>query len=248
MPKPTPFAVDLQNVALDVRQGEIVGIAGIAGNGQDELFAALSGERLADRPEAVVINGVPSGRLGVTERRKFGAAFVPEERLGHGAVPRLSLSSNIVLTRHSTNDRIVRGGVVFSRTAKEVGGRVSQTFDVRKGTADPEATALSGGNLQKFVVGREIDRKPGVLVVCQPTWGVDAGAATTIRQALVDLARSGSAVLMISQDLDEILEISDRIAVISKGHLSAPRDAHGITREEIGLMMAGVGEGGSVAH
>jgi simple sugar transport system ATP-binding protein len=164
---------------------------------------------------------------------------VPEERLGHGAVPRLSLSSNIVLTRHSTNDRIVRAGVVFSRTAKEVGGRVSQTFDVRKGTADPEATALSGGNLQKFVVGREIDRKPGVLVVCQPTWGVDAGAATTIRQALVDLARSGSAVLMISQDLDEILEISDRVAVISKGHLSAPRKTHGITREEIGLLMGG---------
>jgi ABC-type uncharacterized transport system ATPase subunit len=239
MPKPTPFAVDLQNVGLDVRQGEIVGIAGIAGNGQDELFAALSGERLASRPDAVVINGVQSGRLGVTERRKFGAAFVPEERLGHGAVPRMSLSSNIVLTRHSTNDRIVRGGVVFSRTAKEVGGRVSQTFDVRKGTPDPEATALSGGNLQKFVVGREIDRKPGVLVVCQPTWGVDAGAAMTIRQALVDLARSGSAVLMISQDLDEILEISDRVAVISKGHLSAPRKTHGITREEIGLLMGG---------
>jgi simple sugar transport system ATP-binding protein len=239
MPKPTPFAVDLQDVSLEVRQGEIVGIAGIAGNGQDELFAALSGERLADRPDAVVINGVPSGRLGVTERRKFGAAFVPEERLGHGAVPRLSLSSNIVLTRHSTNDRIVRAGVVFSRTAKEVGGRVSQTFDVRKGSPDPEATALSGGNLQKFVVGREIDRKPGVLVVCQPTWGVDAGAATTIRQALVDLARSGSAVLMISQDLDEILEISDRVAVISKGHLSAPRETHDITREEIGLLMGG---------
>ena len=128
--------------------------------------------------------------------------------------------------------------------------RVSETYDVRKGSPDPEATALSGGNLQKFVVGREIDRKPGVLVVCQPTWGVDAGAATTIRQALVDLARSGSAVLMISQDLDEILEISDRVAVISNGHLSAPRDARGITREEIGLLMGGAGEAGegALAH
>jgi ABC-type uncharacterized transport system ATPase subunit len=173
---------------------------------------------------------------------------VPEERLGHGAVPRLPLSSNVVLTRHSTKDGVVRSGVLVGATAKKIGHRVSEEFDVRKGGADPEATALSGGNLQKFVVGREIDRQPGVLVVCQPTWGVDAGAATTIRQALVDLARSGSAVLMISQDLDEILEISDRVAVISKGHLSEPRDAHGITREEIGLLMAGSGEGGQVAH
>jgi ABC-type uncharacterized transport system ATPase subunit len=243
MPKPTPFAVDLDRISLDVRAGEIVGIAGIAGNGQDELFAALSGERLTRDANAVVINGVPSGLLNITARRKFGAAFVPEERLGHGAVPRLPLSSNIVLTRHSTDARIVRGGVVFSSAAKEVELRVSQEFDVRKGSPDPEATALSGGNLQKFVVGREIDRKPGVLVVCQPTWGVDAGAATTIRQALVDLARSGSAVLMISQDLDEILEISDRVAVISKGQLSEPRYAGKITREEIGLLMGGAGEG-----
>jgi simple sugar transport system ATP-binding protein len=250
MPKPTPFAVALQGISLDVRRGEIVGIAGIAGNGQDELFAALSGERLAARPDAVIINGVPSGQLDITSRRKFGAAFVPEERLGHGAVPRLPLSSNIVLTRHATGDRVVRGGVLFYGAARKLGVRVSETFDVRKGSPDPEASALSGGNLQKFVVGREIDRQPGVLVICQPTWGVDAGAATTIRQALVDLARSGSAVLMVSQDLDEILEISDRVAVISKGHLSAPRDARGITREEIGLLMGGAGEAGegALAH
>jgi simple sugar transport system ATP-binding protein len=170
----------------------------------------------------------------------MGAAFVPEERLGHGAVPRMHLSSNVVLTRHSTSDGIVRaGGVVFSKVAKAVAARVSEAFDIRKGSPDPEATALSGGNLQKFVVGREIDRKPSVLVVSQPTWGVDAGAATTIRQALVDLARSGSAVLMISQDLDEILEISDRVAVMSHGRLSAPRAAAGSPREEIGVLMGG---------
>jgi general nucleoside transport system ATP-binding protein len=250
MPRPTPFAVELKDVCLDVRAGEIVGVAGIAGNGQDELFAALSGERLSSSSGNVVLDGVASGRLNVTARRKAGAAFVPEERLGHGAVPRLPLSSNIVLTRHATGDRVVRAGVVSHGTAMKLGARVSEAFDVRKGSPDPEASALSGGNLQKFVVGREIDRKPGVLVVCQPTWGVDAGAATTIRQALVDLARSGSAILMISQDLDEILEISDRVVVISKGHLSAPRDAHGITREEIGLLMGGAdGPGeGALAH
>lgn len=252
MPRPTPYTVDLVDISLEVRAGEIVGVAGIAGNGQDEIFAALSGERLADRSDAVLIDDEPCGLRDVTARRKLGAAFVPEERLGHGAVPRMHLSGNVLLTRHSTGDGIVRAaGVVHAGNAKATTMRISETFDVRKGSPDPEATALSGGNLQKFVVGREIDRKPGVLVVSQPTWGVDAGAATTIRQALVDLARAGSAVLMISQDLDEILEISDRVTVISHGRLSEPRETGTITREEIGLLMGGAeaGEGGGpVAH
>jgi simple sugar transport system ATP-binding protein len=183
--------------------------------------------------------------MSVTARRRLGAAFVPEERLGHGAVPRMRLSANVVLTRYATGDGLAPAGVIDNRAAARIGGRVSETYDVRKGSPDPEASALSGGNLQKFVVGREIDRKPTVLVVCQPTWGVDAGAATTIRQALVDLARSGSAVLMISQDLDEILEISDRIAVIALGRLSRPRATATMRREAIGLMMAGVGMVGS---
>ncbi len=241
LPKPHPFAVDLLGVNLDVRAGEIVGIAGIAGNGQDELFGALSGERLAPGDADVRIDGTPCGRKGVTARRKIGAAFVPEERLGHGAVPRFRLSSNVVLTRYATGDGIARGGVIDQGAALRIAERVTKTFDVRKGAPDPEASALSGGNLQKFLVGREIDRKPTVLVVSQPTWGVDAGAATTIRQALVDLARAGSAIVMISQDLDEILEISDRIAVIANGRLSRPRPRADLPREAIGLMMTGIG-------
>jgi general nucleoside transport system ATP-binding protein len=213
-------------------------IAGVAGNGQEELFDALSGE-MPVRNAMVAIDGNPCGHRSVTARRRLGAAFVPEERLGHGAVPRLKLSDNVFLTRHATGDGLVRTGILRFLTARSIVRRVSEDFDVRKGSPDPEAMALSGGNLQKFVVGREFDRKPGVLVVCQPTWGVDAGAAATIRQALIDLARAGSAVLVISQDLDEILEISDRVAVISKGRLSEPRDARGITREEIGLLMGG---------
>jgi simple sugar transport system ATP-binding protein len=242
LPKPHAFGVALDHVSLNVRGGEIVSIAGVAGNGQDEFFDALSGERAADRSDAIRIDGHDVGRRHVNARRRLNAAFVPEERLGHGAVPRFKLSENVILTRHGTGEGLVTSGVVSFGGARDIVGRVTQTFDVRKGTPDPEAAALSGGNLQKFVVGREFDRKPGVLVVCQPTWGVDAGAAATIRQALVDLARSGSAVLVISQDLDEILEISDRVAVISKGHLSATHDAHGITREEIGLLMGGAHE------
>ena len=121
-------------------------------------------------------------------------------------------------------------------------------FDVRKGKPDPEARALSGGNLQKFVVGRELDRKPGVLVINQPTWGVDAGAAATIRQAIIDLSREGSAVLVISQDLDEIFEIADRIAVISRGQLSEAYPAGDLTAEQIGLLMAGAHEVKEMAH
>ena len=244
LPRPHAFAVDLKDVSLDVRAGEIVGIAGIAGNGQDELFGALSGERLAGGDGAVRLNGTPCGRKGITARRKLGAAFVPEERLGHGAVPRFRLSSNVVLTRYATGDGIAPGGVIDQGKAFGIVERVVKDYDVRKGAPDPEASALSGGNLQKFVVGREIDRKPTVLIVSQPTWGVDAGAATTIRQALVDLARSGSAIVMISQDLDEILEISDRIAVIANGRLSAPKPRAELPRETIGLMMTGIGLGG----
>jgi len=130
-------------------------------------------------------------------------------------------------------------GLIDRRAMLACVDRVSDVFDVRKARRDPEAASLSGGNLQKFVVGREILREPRVLVASQPTWGVDAGAAATIRQALVDLAARGCAVLVISQDLDEILEISDRVAVISQGRLSVPHDAHGITREGIGLLMGG---------
>jgi len=241
LPRPHPFAVDLKSVSIEIRAGEIVGIAGIAGNGQDELFEALSGERLAPTENSIIINGLPMGRNGVTARRRRGAAFVPEERLGHAAVPRMPLSDNVVLTRHGTGDGLLRSGVIDNRNARKISARISETFDVRKGTPDPEASALSGGNLQKFVVGREIDRKPRLLIVSQPTWGVDAGAAMTIRQALVDLARSGSGILMISQDLDEILEISDRISVIAHGRLSRPRAASELPREAIGLMMAGIG-------
>ena len=118
--------------------------------------------------------------------------------------------------------------------------RVTKRFDVRISEANPQASDLSGGNLQKFVVGRELDREPAVLVINQPTWGVDAGAAALIRQVLADMAKDGAAVLVISQDLDEIFEIADRIAVISRGELSATYPANRVDRERVGLLMAGV--------
>jgi simple sugar transport system ATP-binding protein len=233
-----PHGVRLEHITLELRGGEILGIAGVAGNGQDEFFSALSGERLAQDPDTIVIEGIAAGHLSITQRRKLGAAFVPEERLGHGTAPRMKLSENALLTGHAAGGMVKYGFVDTPATLSTV-DRATLTFDVRKAKRDPEAASLSGGNLQKFVVGREILRNPAVLVVSQPTWGVDAGAAAVIRQALLDLAAAGAAVLVTSQDLDELAEISDRIAVMFHGHLSESLPVAEATREKLGLLMGG---------
>jgi general nucleoside transport system ATP-binding protein len=233
-----PHGIRLQHIVLELNGGEILGIAGVAGNGQDELFAALSGERLSAEPGSVVIDGIAAGHLSITKRRKLGAAFVPEERLGHGTAPRMRLSENALLTGHAASGMVKHGFIDQAATLATV-DRATETFDVRKAKRDPEAASLSGGNLQKFVVGREILRKPAVLVVSQPTWGVDAGAAAVIRQALLDLSADGAAVLVTSQDLDELFEIADRIAVMFHGQLSTPLATADATREKLGLLMGG---------
>jgi simple sugar transport system ATP-binding protein len=242
-----PHGVSLNDISLDVHGGEVFGIAGVAGNGQDELFAALSGETPAPDNGAIVIDGHGVGKLGIGERRQLGAAFVPEERLGHATVPRMPLSDNALLTAHDTPD-MVRHNFIRKGAMLSVVDRVTKAFDVRKAKRDPEAMSLSGGNLQKFVVGREILREPGVLVVCQPTWGVDAGAAAVIRQARIDLAARGSAVLVISQDLDELREISDRMAVMFRGSLSDPMTTATADRETLGILMGGARVMEEVAH
>ena len=139
---------------------------------------------------------------------------------------------------HASNG-FLRGGLIQRDRMLGWVDSVTSAFDVRKGPRDPEARDLSGGNLQKFVVGREILRKPDLLVVMQPTWGVDAGAASLIRQSLVDLAQGGASVLVISQDLDELFEIADRVAVIFTGRLSAAYPVRELTRERVGLLMGG---------
>ncbi len=239
-----PFSTALKNISLSVAAGEVVGIAGVAGNGQGEFFEAISGEVLQSAASTVHIRGKDAGRLGISERRMMGAAFVPEERLGHGAVPSLPLTDNLFLSRYKTDAKaFLRGGalkLIAESALHSAARRIIERMDVRKSAENPPASALSGGNLQKFIIGRELDRSPSVMVVNQPTWGVDAGAAAHIRQALVDLARSGSAVLVISQDLDELFEISDRIAVMNHGQLSDPMPVAEVTLEKIGLLMGGI--------
>ena len=238
LPAPGLHGTALDRVSLSVRGGEIVGIAGIAGNGQAELFDALSGETLASEPEMVRFDGVMSGRLGITARRRGGAGFVPEDRNGHGAAPTLSLSDNAILSRHATAG-LSRFGFLRRAVAKSLARAVIDAFDVRGAGSDPDAGTLSGGNLQKYLMGREILAEPGILVVNQPTWGVDALAAAHIRQALLDLAERGTAVLVMSQDLDELFAIAGRIAVLHDGTLSPAVPAAGTTRETLGLLMGG---------
>jgi ABC-type uncharacterized transport system ATPase subunit len=233
-----PHGVDLQQIHLSVHGGEIVGIAGIAGNGQNELFALLSGEVLAEEPRQIVIDTLPAGLLDIESRRALGAVFIPEERLGHATVPELRLSDNLILSRHGTDD-LVHGGLIDIRRAHKLAQDVVLQFDVRAAHRNPVARTLSGGNLQKYIMGREILAQPGIMVVHQPTWGVDAGAAQSIRQALIDLAAQGTAVLVISQDLDELFDLSDRMAVLFAGRLSECLPVQNLSREMIGLMMAG---------
>jgi simple sugar transport system ATP-binding protein len=236
----------LREIDLVARAGEVVGIAGVAGNGQSELFAALSGERLADRTDAVVIAGKPSGTIGIDARRRLGAAFVPEERLGHAAAPSHRLSENTLISHAAAE--VSRSGFILVNAAKRLARSIVQSFDVRTPEGDPQARKLSGGNLQKFVIGREIIRKPKLIIVDQPTWGVDAGAARLIRQALVDLARAGSAIVVVSQDLDELFEVADRMAVIHQGHLSPLKAVGEWTKEAVGLEMLGVAQAQGGAH
>ena len=235
-----PFGTSLKDIHLNVNSGEIVGIAGISGNGQQELLLALSGEKPLDRLEAgaIQIDGTDVGHLGAAARRDLGLTFVPEERLGRGAVPPMSLSDNSLLTGHRNG--MVRFGLINNARVKAFAERCVKDFDVRCGGVQAAAKSLSGGNLQKFIVGREILQKPEVLIAAQPTWGVDVGAAAVIRQEFIDLRNQGLAVLVISEELEELFEICDRIVVIAEGRLSPAKTTSETDMEEIGMWMSGM--------
>ena len=239
MPADGPFGTALKQISFSVRAGEIFGIAGVAGNGQNALLLALSGEEVNLDPACVSVDGVEVGRLHARDRRAKGVATVPEERNGHAAVPVFSLADNAILT---ARDRLgmVRAGLIDPKAARTYAGEVIEAFAVKATGPGAMAESLSGGNLQKYIMGREILQKPSVLVVSQPTWGVDAGAAAAIHQALVDLAADGSAIVVISQDLDELLSLCDTLAVINGGRLSRPMKVSEAKIDEIGLLMGGI--------
>lgn len=240
-----PFGTRLKNLSLTVKAGEVLGIGGVAGNGQDELLSVLSGEARA-QSGSVTLEGTEVSKLGPNARRKLGLLTAPEERLGHAAAPNMSLIENTALTA-TIRKKLSKNNFINWFKTDSFAKEIIETYDVRTPGATAAARSLSGGNLQKFVIGREVMQDPKVLVVNQPTWGVDASAAASIRQALLDLAANGAAVICISQDLDELMEISDHFAALNEGRLSAPRLAKGLTVDEIGLMMGGA-DGASKAE
>lgn len=223
---------------MQVHAGEIFGVAGVAGNGQELLYTALSGEITTVDENAVVINNTSAGSLTPNHRRALGAMFVPEERLGHAAVPQLDLNDNILLTNIS-NPQASKNGIVNSHYLADKVDQVTRQFDVRHAGRKLASRNLSGGNLQKFVVGREIIKDPSVLIINQPTWGVDAVSAMRIRKSLLTLASSGSAIIVISQDLDELLEISDQLAVLHHATLGKAKPVGEWSTEQLGLAMTG---------
>jgi simple sugar transport system ATP-binding protein len=231
------FGTPLTNIEFDLKQGEILGIGGVAGNGQDELFAVLSGEQISQKG-SISFNESNITKFTPNQRREIGLLSAPEERLGHAAAPNMSLIENILITAEQSQD-LVSNGFIDWKKSKEFAEKVIKEFDVRTPSSKNTAGSLSGGNLQKFVIGREILQNPTVFIVNQPTWGVDAAAASSIRQALLTLSESGAAILVISQDLDELLEISDRFAALNEGTLSQIKKTADLSFEQIGLMMGG---------
>jgi len=234
---PDPFGTSLRDISLIVKSGEILGIAGVSGNGQKELMAALSGERLSARGAMIRLLGQPVGNLNPAERRAIGLTFVPEERLGRGAVPPMSLAQNALLT--GARKGMVAQGVIRPPAMRNFSKSVIERFKVKCGGEQSAASSLSGGNLQKYIVGRETMLQPKMMIVAQPTWGVDVGAAQLIRQALIDLRNQGVALLVISEELDELFTISDRLAVLAEGRLSPSVRPADTTIEQIGIWMSG---------
>lgn len=232
-----PFGTSLHSISLQVRASEIVGIAGVSGNGQRELLAAISGEARAPTASSVRISGREAGFADPMRRRALGLTFVPEERLGRGAVPDMHLADNALLTAHAAG--LVRSGFVRSDASRAFARDTIEQFVVKCGSELSPASSLSGGNLQKFIVGREARLDPRIMVVAQPTWGVDVGAAQLIRQTLIDLRNRGVAVLVISEELDELYAICDRLAVIAGGRLSPLMASADLPIEQLGVWMTG---------
>ena len=237
LPKMDHFGMTLTDISFDVRAGEIVGVAGVSGNGQQELMAALSGEDTRATPGAITLFGQPIGHHPPRKRREAGLNFVPEERLGRGAVPTLSLAANTLLTR---TEAVGSSGWISTARVDDLARHLIQRFNVKAGGPGAAAKSLSGGNLQKFLVGREIDAKPKLLIVSQPTWGVDVGAAALIRGELLKLRDEGCALLIVSEELDELFEVSDRLIVIAQGKVSPSIPTSVATVEQIGIWMSGL--------
>lgn len=231
--------VAVDQVTLDVRAGEIVGIAGVSGNGQRELAETVAGLRPAESGSLVELDGIDLTRAGPAQSRTAGLSYVPEERMKEGAVGEFSVSENLLLINH--NERRFKSGGLFNfDRINEHCQKLVDAFRVKTPSLSTPTSSLSGGNIQKVIMARELESHPAVLLAAQPTRGVDIGAAEYIHSQLISQRDEGCAIIMISEDLDEILGLADRIAVMFEGSIVALVDRADATREGLGLAMAGV--------
>jgi general nucleoside transport system ATP-binding protein len=249
LPRADEFGIDLDGVCLQVRAGEVLGIAGVSGNGQKELLYALSGEDTRAQPESIQMQSTAQrdnvGHYPPQRRRAMGLHFVPEERLGRGAVPSMGLAHNLLLTRDQS---VGKSGWIDVKALRAQASGIIARFNVKASGPDAPARSLSGGNLQKFIVGREIEAAPKLLIISQPTWGVDVGASAQIRAAILALRDAGCAVLVVSEELEELFEISDRLQVMAKGRISPSVNIKDATVAQIGEWMSGLWDKAAVSE
>ncbi|HJZ67746.1 MAG TPA: ABC transporter ATP-binding protein [Blastocatellia bacterium] len=227
----------VDGISFEVLGGEILGIAGVEGNGQTELIEILAGLRKATAGE-VLLEGEPIDDLGPHQRKRRGIAHIPEDRHRRGLLLTFDLASNSILGVH--RDPPISGTILLNNsTIVKRAERLVAEYDVRPPNISLPARALSGGNQQKLIVAREFDIKPRLILVSQPTRGVDIGATEFIHRKLIELRDAGAAVLLVSAELDEVLSLSDRVVVIYEGRIVGEVDPKTVSEEQIGLMMTG---------
>jgi simple sugar transport system ATP-binding protein len=232
-----PFETNLSDINFSVNRGECLGIAGISGNGQSELFQVLSGEILSDK-NSIEFNKNYIGDLNPQERREYMVAFSPEDRLEQAAVPQMKIFENVALNNFKSSN-FFNNGLINEKKIREHSKKIISDFNVNTDNIDLKSQFLSGGNLQKLIMGRELITSPDLLICFNPTWGLDVGAINYIHETLVNINEQNKSIILISTDTDELLKLSDKISVIHKGKLSKIMNADEVTSEKLGILMGG---------
>ena len=232
-----PFETNLENVNFEVNRGECFGIAGISGNGQSELFQVLSGEIISEN-NSIKLNNYPIGNLNPQKRREHLMAFSPEDRMEQAAIPQMKIFENVALNNFKTSN-FFNKGLIDEKKIKQHSKKILSDFSVNTDNVELKSQFLSGGNLQKLILGRELITSPELLICFNPTWGLDVGAINYIHETLIKINEQKKSVILISTDTDELLKLSDKICVIYKGKLSKIMDAEEVTSEKLGILMGG---------
>ena len=234
---PDPFETNLKNINFELNKGECLGVAGISGNGQSELFQILSGEIISEK-NSILLNGNPIGNLNPEQRREYLMAFSPEDRMEQAAIPQMKIFENVALNNFKSSN-FFNNGLINEKKIKEHSKKILSDFSVNTNNVELKSQFLSGGNLQKLIMGRELITSPELLICFNPTWGLDVGAINYIHETLIKINEQKKSIILISTDTDELLKLSDKICVINKGKLSKIMDAENVTSEKLGLLMGG---------